>query len=123
LVRQSYRGQCWSEPGGRLEPGEAPVDGVIREILEETGYRAEVTGFIGAYASPWRDDLLLHFRARALGREAWAPDGEILECGFFAPNALPSPMRTTSRARIEDAVAGRSNVFRTHADVDSYSDL
>jgi 8-oxo-dGTP pyrophosphatase MutT (NUDIX family) len=123
LVRQSYRGQCWSQPAGRLEVGEAPIDGVRREVLEETGYRCEVTGFIGAYASPWRDDVLLHFRARALSRDPWTPDSEILECGFFAPDALPSPMRTTSRARVADAVAGRSNVFRTFADADSYFDL
>ncbi|HEY3813792.1 MAG TPA: NUDIX domain-containing protein [Caulobacteraceae bacterium] len=123
LVRQTYRGQCWAQPGGRLEPGEAPLDGVLREIFEETGYRAEVTGFIGASASPWRDDLVLHFRARILRREAWTPDDEIADCALFPPDALPSPMRTTSRARIADAVAGRNNVFRTHASLDSYSDL
>jgi 8-oxo-dGTP pyrophosphatase MutT (NUDIX family) len=123
LVRQGYRGECWSQPGGRLEVGEAPIEGVLRELYEETGYRAEVTGFIGAYASPYRDDVLLHFRVRPLNREPWTPNDEITECGFFAPDALPSPMRTTSRARIEDALRDRSNVFRTHVTVDSYSDL
>ena len=123
LVRQNYRGHCWAQPGGRLEPGEAPLEGVLREILEETGYRAEVTGFIGASASPWRDDLVLHFRARILGRDPWTPDDEIIDCAMFAPDTLPSPMRTTSQARIADALAGRTNVFRTHASVDSYFDL
>lgn len=123
LVRQNYRGQCWAQPGGRLEAGEAPLDGVLREILEETGYRAEIIGFIGASASPWRDDLVLHFRARIISREPWSPDSEITDCALFAPDALPEPMRTTSRARIADAVSGRSNVFRTHVSVDSYSDL
>ena len=27
----------WNGPGGKLKPGESPVDGVIREVLEETG--------------------------------------------------------------------------------------
>ena len=29
----------WNGAGGKLEPGEDPVDGVIREVLEETGLR------------------------------------------------------------------------------------
>ncbi|WP_040338397.1 NUDIX domain-containing protein [Candidatus Blastococcus massiliensis] len=27
----------WSVPGGRIEPGEAPVEAVVREVREETG--------------------------------------------------------------------------------------
>jgi 8-oxo-dGTP diphosphatase len=29
----------WNGAGGKLEPGEDPTDGVIREVLEETGLR------------------------------------------------------------------------------------
>jgi 8-oxo-dGTP diphosphatase len=123
LVRQNYRGQCWGQPGGRLEAGEAPVQGVLREIFEETGIRAEITGFIGAYASPYRDDLVLHFRAQIVSREPWTPDDEIIGWETFAADALPSPMRATSRERIADAAANRSNVFRTHHTVDDFTDL
>ena len=31
----------WDLPGGFLEPGEHPLDGCIRELLEETGYTAQ----------------------------------------------------------------------------------
>jgi 8-oxo-dGTP diphosphatase len=37
----------WVLPGGGTEHGEDPYDTVRREVAEETGYRAEVTGLLG----------------------------------------------------------------------------
>lgn len=37
----------WVLPGGGMEHGEDPYDTVRRELLEETGYRIEVTGLLG----------------------------------------------------------------------------
>jgi 8-oxo-dGTP pyrophosphatase MutT (NUDIX family) len=34
-------------PGGGIDPGEDPADAVVREIAEETGYRAEVGELLG----------------------------------------------------------------------------
>lgn len=34
-------------PGGGLEPGESPEDGIRREVLEETGLRASVVRSLG----------------------------------------------------------------------------
>lgn len=39
--RRSRAGE-WDIPGGKLEPGEDPIDGLRREVLEETGLRLEV---------------------------------------------------------------------------------
>src|SRR3990172_6295035 len=38
--RPPIRAVIFDLPGGRVEPGEEPVDGARRELEEETGYRA-----------------------------------------------------------------------------------
>lgn len=37
----------WTLPGGGLEPGEDPVEAVVREIAEETGYVATAGELVG----------------------------------------------------------------------------
>lgn len=39
----------WSIPGGRVEPGEAVLDAVAREVAEETGIEVEVLGLAGVF--------------------------------------------------------------------------
>jgi phosphatase NudJ len=38
-----------NNPAGHLDPGEAPVDGCIREVLEETAYDFEPQALVGVY--------------------------------------------------------------------------
>ena len=40
----------WALPKGKLEPGESPLEAALREVLEETGYRAKALSFAGAIA-------------------------------------------------------------------------
>jgi len=37
----------WTLPGGGLEAGEHPEQAAVREVLEETGYHARLTGLLG----------------------------------------------------------------------------
>ncbi len=57
IMEQQYRhaaGQYLVElPAGKLEPGEDPLDGAKRELIEETGYRARHwTKLVRYFASP-----------------------------------------------------------------------
>ena len=36
----------WSLPGGRLEPGETPMEAALRELAEETGVTARLLGLV-----------------------------------------------------------------------------
>jgi 8-oxo-dGTP pyrophosphatase MutT (NUDIX family) len=58
----------WELPAGRIEPGEAPRDGAIRECLEETGYAvADVTPLTSWHPSSGFSDQRFHaFLARSV---------------------------------------------------------
>ncbi len=52
LTRHSDRGPrpgVWTLPGGGVDHGESPAEAVGREVLEETGLRAEVGALLGVH--------------------------------------------------------------------------
>jgi 8-oxo-dGTP pyrophosphatase MutT (NUDIX family) len=51
LQRRRDTGQ-WAVPMGKMELGESPTECAVRETLEETGVRVEVTGLLGIYSDP-----------------------------------------------------------------------
>ncbi|MER8042963.1 NUDIX hydrolase [Streptomyces sp. NPDC094032] len=50
----------WTLPGGGVDHGELPVEAVVREVDEETGYAAEATALLGI-------DSIRRQRTRPLG--------------------------------------------------------
>ena len=59
----------WCAPGGFCDRREHPVETVVRETLEETGWRVEVTGFIGIWLDDYDDDEVIavaYYAARAI---------------------------------------------------------
>ena len=89
LVRRAYppRAGEWSLPGGRLELGESLVEGVRREVLEETGIEVDVGAVVEVFDRVHRDAdgrVRYHFViVDFLGR----PVGGVLVAGDDAADA------------------------------------
>lgn len=78
--------EAWQMPQGGLDPGEAPLEGALRELEEETGIRPELVEILAqakeelrydlpedlvgkVWKEPWRGQRQTWFLARFLGRD------------------------------------------------------
>jgi ADP-ribose pyrophosphatase YjhB (NUDIX family) len=85
------RGLC-DLPGGFLREGEHPLDGLRRELAEETGLQVEPGAFRGAWLDPYdgRVVLGLTWDATVVAGELRAAD-DVAELWWAAPDELPAP--------------------------------
>ena len=102
----------WNLPGGGLEPGEAPWDGVVPEVGEETGLRVTVDRLAGIYAKPEVDEIVFSFVCRIDGGDL-APTDEADRVEYFALDRIPSNTSRKQLERIRDAAdEGRGFVLK-----------
>lgn len=94
LGRRAYdpAGGLWDIPGGFLEEGEHPLDGLRRELLEETGLETEPVEFLGIWMEPYwhRSVLCLTWIARRVSGTPQAGD-DLVELRWFGRDELPGP--------------------------------
>ncbi len=80
----------WSLPGGRIEWGERAADAALRELVEETGVDAELTGLLDVVDGVFGDDIhyvLIDYVAKWRAGEPRAGD-DALEAAFHPIDAL-----------------------------------
>jgi 8-oxo-dGTP diphosphatase len=111
-VRMNYATGAWTTPGGRVERGESPLDALKREVLEESGLDVVPEELVGVYAKPYKDDIVLLFRARVVAHNPWHPNNEIAQIGYFGRDDLPESMGLVARTRIIDALDGIKGIVR-----------
>jgi 8-oxo-dGTP diphosphatase len=78
----------WEFPGGKVEPGEDPRDGIVREIREELDIEVAVDGIYEAiyHRYPERTVLVLAYRCRWVSGEI--ADLEVAEHRWVQPREL-----------------------------------
>ncbi len=109
-----------NNPAGHLDPGESPEQGVVREVLEETGCVFTPDRLIGVYLSRFQRPATgedVTFVRFAFGGTVGAPDPQrALDDGIVRTLWLTLPELQASRARhrsphvlgcIQDDIAGR----------------
>ncbi|MFI6643922.1 NUDIX hydrolase [Streptomyces sp. NPDC050504] len=121
LLQRRVDNGLWGIIGGISEPGEEPATTAVREVYEETAVHcvAERVTLVQAMKEPVvypngdRCQFLdVSFRCRATGGEARVNDGESLEVGWFALDALPY-MLDFSVFRIKQALVDEPTWFDT----------
>jgi ADP-ribose pyrophosphatase YjhB (NUDIX family) len=100
----------WNQPGGGMEPGEAPWEGVVREVREEVGLEVAVERLAGVYSLPATGEIIFSSVCRATGG-APTTSAEADEVGYFPLDALPPNTFAEHVKRIRDVCAGHDRVI------------
>ncbi len=89
VEEETPEGMKLNNPAGHLEPGESPVQGCIREALEETTHRFVPTHMLGVYLSrfqrqrPWQvAEDVTYLRFAFTGELGEAVAGRVLDTGI-----------------------------------------
>ena len=116
LIRRSDDG-TWALPAGMMELGESLRDCAVREVFEETGLVVRsVTPFAIYTRLPIGPDMYGHtnqhitlaVRVDSYSGELEKATDETTDAGWFAPDALPEPLREAVRRSITDLAAFES---------------
>jgi ADP-ribose pyrophosphatase YjhB (NUDIX family) len=103
LVRRAHDPwrDMWCAPAGFCDGLEHPIAAAEREVFEETGIRASVTGFLGIWTSPYSDTAdadgelvsVAYYYATPIDEGSDKPDSaEVAEARWFRWDDVPAAL-------------------------------
>jgi ADP-ribose pyrophosphatase YjhB (NUDIX family) len=113
LVTRRRDNGHWEPPGGVLEPEESILDGLRREVLEETGLVVEPVRLTGVYKNMTRGIVALMFLARITAGEPTTSD-ETSRVEWWTPEMVSERMDAAYAVRILDALRPDGPAVRAH---------
>jgi 8-oxo-dGTP diphosphatase len=111
-VRRRDNGR-WEPPGGVLELGETIHDGLVREVLEETGLLIEPDHLTGVYKNMRRGIVALVFRCHVVSGQS-APTAEASEVCWLTPAQVAELMDEAYATRLLDGLHLGPPAVRIH---------
>lgn len=118
LMVEEQRGgpiSVFNQPAGHIEPGEGPIEAVLREVLEETAWQVSLSGYLGLYVFHTDEGQTFHshgFIGTPLEKLDLALDPDIIATHWLTLEqirALKQQARLRSPLvlkRIEDSLSG-----------------
>lgn len=119
LIKRAHKPMIgyWAIPGGFTDYGEQPGDTALREALEETGWRIEITGrILGVYLDSFPKDahsehrVVVSYLARPVSKETDVDLNEAQSCEWFDPKSLPQNIVPNHLNRFQDYLKSLSSV-------------
>lgn len=108
----------WEPPGGTLEPDETVIDGLRREIHEETGMIIGATRLSGIYKNMSQGIVALVFRAEHDGSQP-KPTEEVAEFKWMTKEEVERNLDPAYACRLIDALKNESTpTVRSHDGTD-----
>lgn len=93
----------WEPPGGVLELDEGPLEGLRREVLEETGISIEPVALTGVYKNLSRGIVALVFRSRAVAGIPCTSE-EVANIAWLERHQIIERMSEAFAIRLTDAL-------------------
>jgi len=112
----------WNLPGGGLEIGESPWEGVIREVKEETGFDVEVEKCIGIYNKTEKQEIVFSFKCNIVSGELTLND-EADQIEYFKLDQIPKNTSLNQLERIHDYFLDKNHFYMKEQNSISSIDL